>query len=247
MSGPLRRYAHEAFLWLHMLFAIAVVISIYLHLPSKQLLEPPTVYLLSGACLLVFVGAVQFAHVLYRNIRHRRPLNGASVRLITFKRRYKEDIPVQDAVHVHVRLSAPWTLRAGQYVYLCIPQVSHTSFAQLHPFYIAWGYRDEQGSDYAVFIVQKEKGFTKSIFSHVDNGLVGSSEMKAVVDGPYGKELNLGLFGTVLLFATGIGIAAQLPYVAQLLAEYQENETRRIALFWQVESESMCAPRMRYD
>jgi len=41
------------------------------------------------------------------------------------------------------------------------------------------------------------------------------------------------------LFATGIRIAGQLPYVAQLLQGYLEGKvkTRRIALFWEVESE----------
>lgn len=65
------------------------------------------------------------------------------------------------------------------------------------------------------------------------------SAMRAAIEGPYGKELRLDSYGTVLLFATGIGIAGQLPYVTQLLAGYLECKvkTRRIALFWEVESE----------
>ncbi|RMJ04847.1 hypothetical protein CDV36_014480 [Fusarium kuroshium] len=67
--------------------------------------------------------------------------------------------------------------------------------------------------------------------------------MAAVIEGPYGKEFNLDSYGTVLLFATGIGIAGQLPFVAQLLEGYHHYEvkTRRIALFWQVESEIQTA------
>ncbi|KAH8749129.1 hypothetical protein F5883DRAFT_695428 [Diaporthe sp. PMI_573] len=65
--------------------------------------------------------------------------------------------------------------------------------------------------------------------------------MKTVMTGPFGQEMDLGLFGTVLLFATGISIAAQLPYVSQLLTDYQADETRRIALFWQVDSEAQTA------
>ncbi|KAB2099591.1 hypothetical protein AG0111_0g12058 [Alternaria gaisen] len=63
--------------------------------------------------------------------------------------------------------------------------------------------------------------------------------MRAVVEGPYGNELPLDSYGTVLLFATGIGIAGQLPYVTQLLEGYLncKVKTRRIALFWEVESE----------
>ena len=57
--------------------------------------------------------------------------------------------------------------------------------------------------------------------------------MRAIINGPYGKELSLGSYSTVLLFATGIRIAGQLPYVAQLLDGYHncEVKTRRIALF----------------
>jgi NAD(P)H-flavin reductase len=72
--------------------------------------------------------------------------------------------------------------------------------------------------------------------SEFDKGV----DLAAVIEGPYGKGLNLDSYGTVLLFATGIGIAGQLPFVAQLLEGYHNYEvkTRRIALFWQVESES---------
>ena len=63
--------------------------------------------------------------------------------------------------------------------------------------------------------------------------------MGAVIEGPYGKELDLELYGTVLLFAIGIGIAGQLPYVIQLLEGYYncEVKTWRIALFWELDSE----------
>ena len=56
---------------------------------------------------------------------------------------------------------------------------------------------------------------------------------------PYGKEIHLDEYGTVLLFATGIGIAGQLPYVRQLLENFHnyDAKARRIALFWQVDSE----------
>ena len=63
--------------------------------------------------------------------------------------------------------------------------------------------------------------------------------MRAIVEGPYGKEIHLDEYGTVLLFATGIGIAGQLPYVKQLLENFHnyDAKARRIALFWQVDSE----------
>jgi NAD(P)H-flavin reductase len=63
--------------------------------------------------------------------------------------------------------------------------------------------------------------------------------LRAIVEGPYSKEIHLDKYGTVLLFATGIGIAGQLPYMRELLENfYNYNaKARRIALFWQVDSE----------
>ncbi|KAH7111757.1 hypothetical protein B0J11DRAFT_542940 [Dendryphion nanum] len=126
---------------------------------------------------------------------------------------------------------------------LCTPGVSFTSFAQLHPFYISWRYCDDEGNNYVVFIVQRQRGFTKNLLFHTGNGFDGGSEMSAVIEGPYGKELKLDSYGTVLLFATGIGIAGQLPYVEKLLEGYRncEVKTRRIALFWEMGSELQTA------
>jgi NAD(P)H-flavin reductase len=91
-------------------------------------------------------------------------------------------------------------------------------------------------------VVQRQKGFTKNLVLHTNNDFDEGFEMRAVIEGPYGEELKLDSYGTVLLFATGIGIAGQLPYIERLLEGYRncEVKTRRIALFWEVESE--CKP-----
>lgn len=137
-----------------------------------------------------------------------------------------------------MRLSRGWHHRAGQYVYLCVPGVSRTSFLQLHPFYVAWWYREGE-FDYTVFIIEKYTGFTKFLVECSSRDRRAHEHLTALIEGPYGKELELDLYGTVLLFATGIGIAGQLSYVSQLLQDYRscETKTKRIALFWQVRPE----------
>jgi len=145
---------------------------------------------------------------------------------------------LSDAVHVHIRLSRPWRRQAGQYVYLCIPGASHTSFVQSHPFFVAWWYQDA-GKDVIVLIVEKRKGFTRDLFNYATNDVDLRSGMRAIVEGPYGKELDLETYDTVLLFATGMGIAGQLSYVTQLLERYHTCGVtdRRIALFWELDAE----------
>lgn len=220
-----------------MIFAAVAIWAIYLHIQSRTALKTPKLYLIAAASLQLFAAAVRLGQVLYRNVRYGKRVNQVSVRTITFNDSYERDTPVLDAVHVHVRLSRPWKPEAGQYVYLCIPGVSYTSFAQLHPFYISWWYRDDEHNDYVVFIVQRQRGFTKNLLLQAGNGFDDGPMLRAVIEGPYGKELKLDSYSAVLLFATGIGITGQLSYVEKLLDGYRNCKvnTRRIALFWEVE------------
>ncbi|KAF4451421.1 FAD-binding domain-containing protein [Fusarium austroafricanum] len=248
VSSILRQRLYEAFQAVHFTLSLVVLITLYLHIPNR-ITVPPAAYLLASSCLLVFIGCIRFVLVIYRNTGPGQFLNRSSVQLITFKTSTGESISVSDAIHLHIRLSRGWKHRAGQYVYICMPGVSLTSFSQLHPFYISWWYHDS-GYDYAVIILQKQKGFTDRVFSHRGSDFKNGSALATVLEGPYGKELNLDSYGTVLLFATGIGIAGQLPYVTELLEGYNNYEvrTRRIALFWQVDSEiqtALVADRMQ--
>jgi predicted ferric reductase len=232
-----RRRFYEVFQKLHLILAATLMAAIYLHSASKNIFRVPICYLFATICLQISIGALRIGRTIYRNIKHRTPLSLATIRTITYKRKSgnkTREIPVLDAVHVHIRLARPWTWRAGQWVYLSIPGVSRTSFVQSHPFFVSWWYRDSKGDNNIVLIIEKRKGFTKDLVS-VDP----HSEMRAIVEGPYGRELHLELYGTVLLFATGIGIAGQLPYVTQLLEGYHNYEVkgRRIALFWEMDSE----------
>jgi predicted ferric reductase len=217
--------------------------ALYLHVPSKELTEPPTVYLLVAICLQGLIGLLRFVSILYRNVQYKKPLNRALIKPISYKRPNASDIPVSDAVHMHVKLSRSCKPRAGQWFYVCIPGLSYTAFIQSHPLYVSWCYRDDDGNDYAVFIIQKQRGFTRNLFLYTSDYFDDTSTMRAIMEGPYGKEMRLDLYGTVLLFATGIGIASQLPYVAQLLEGYRECKvkTRKIELFWEVESECKCS------
>ena len=133
-DGIIRRRMYEVFSKLQLTFAAIVIIAIYLHSPSKNLLTSPTVYLAIGICLQTLTGILRIGQILYRNAKYGKPFSRAEIRTMTFRRPQGEDIPVLDAIHVHVRLSRPWEPQAGQYVYLSIPGLSYTSFAQAHPF-----------------------------------------------------------------------------------------------------------------
>ncbi|KAI9772408.1 MAG: hypothetical protein M1840_000611 [Geoglossum simile] len=226
-SAIIRRHFYEVFLKLHLVLAIVVIPATWRHLSSRKLWVPPTIYLLVAACLTVSVRVLRLAYILYRNLRYKRPISRARV----------ESWP--DALIVHVKISRPWKFRAGQFVYLCIPGLGYSGFAQSHPFAVSWWYRDRNGNDFIVFIIQSGKGFTRNLLLHSNHNLGERIEMRTNIEGPYGKDLQLGSYSTVLLFATGVGIAGQLPYVKELLNGYYNCKvvTRKITLFWEIDSE----------
>ncbi|KAI1382607.1 uncharacterized protein F4822DRAFT_435284 [Hypoxylon trugodes] len=218
-SGLLWQRWYEAFFYLHFLLGSGAVAVIYLHSPAP-LFALPTRYLFTAVCLQIASGMLRCSHILYQNVRYRRPLGRASIRTIKF-------------------WHPPTRSRSDDAASLCETDLPVPDVVHLHPFYVAWRHRD-RGNDYAVLIVQKQGGFSRRLFSRRGNDVDSASDMMALVEGLYGKELRLDLYGTMLLFATGIGIASQLPYVEHLLTGYQncEVKTQRIALFWEVESES---------
>lgn len=56
--------------------------------------------------------------------------------------------------------------------------------------------------------------------------------------GPHGTSTSVGKYETVLMIASGLGIAAQLPYLKKLIYGYNtcRTQTRRVHLVWQLET-----------
>ena len=60
----------------------------------------------------------------------------------------------------------------------------------------------------------------------------------AIFGGPHGTAVSIGDYGKVLMIATGFGIAAQLPYLKELVSRLNSYQvrTREIRLVWQLQS-----------
>jgi NAD(P)H-flavin reductase len=133
---------------------------------------------------------------------------------------------------VSVTLPRLWNFKAGQCVKLCIPSLDWGSFLQWHPFALS-SCELVDGNMVIRLMIRERKGFT-AILANKGNP---DHEMVALIDGPYGKQIPLRTYGTVLLFASGIGIAGVLLYAQQTLEEYDAQRTscRRIFLFWEID------------
>jgi NAD(P)H-flavin reductase len=129
---------------------------------------------------------------------------------------------------VSVTPPRPWDPKGGQYVKICIPYLSWSSCLQWHPFAIS-SYERVNNKMIIRLIIRERKGFTALLANR------GDPEMLALVDGPYGREIQLRSYGTVLLFASEIGIAGVLLYAQQILEDYDAQKTccRKILLFWE--------------
>jgi len=84
-------------------------------------------------------------------------------------------------------------------------------------------------------IVKKYDGFTRKLYEKASKQPEGLPlTINAMVEGPYGHAKSFNSYGTVMLFASGVGITHQMPYVRDLIQGYADGTvaTNRITLVW---------------
>jgi len=148
-------------------------------------------------------------------------------------------------MRITLQLARPWIFQPGQHLYLYIPAVGWWTS---HPFSVAWSENarsDGEGlptsgndllgnrKDTVSLIVQRRAGVTDHLFRKASKG---SITYHALTEGPYGNIHSLDSYGTILLFAGGLGIAHQISFVRHLVSGFAEGTvaTRKIFLVWVV-------------
>lgn len=235
-SSPLRHAFYEVFKLLHIALAALAIVGVWYHLDLKQLPQIRYLYIVVGAWAGDRVG--RMLRVLYYNFGRSRT------------RTLIEVLP-GNAFRVTMTLARPWRARPGQHAYLYLPGIS---FWQSHPFSVAWAEgTDDVTSDKLAstrqdmaamqktqisFIVRARTGFTNSLFQKVVAAPGGRMETACYVEGPYGAKHPLDSYGSVVLFAGGVGITHQVPYVRDLVAGFNAGTvaTRKILLVWTIQS-----------
>lgn len=86
-------------------------------------------------------------------------------------------------------------------------------------------------------VIRRRTGFTDKMFTKAESSPGGKFITTAFVEGPYGEQ-NFQSYGTVMLFAAGVGITHQVPHVRDLVAAYSNGTcaTRKITLVWIIQS-----------
>jgi ferredoxin-NADP reductase len=161
-------------------------------------------------------------------------------------------------------LARPWRFTAGQHAYLYLPRVGWWTS---HPFSVAWcdeeddevvsndvrsdmekeavtirttnrkrqSWQRKQSNIY--FIVRRKKGFTEKLWNKAATSPNGVFTTRAFAEGPY-NEQKLHSYGTVLLFAAGVGITHSVPHLRDLVQGYGDGTvaTRKVVLVWILQS-----------
>ncbi|KAL8695735.1 MAG: hypothetical protein Q9224_003200 [Gallowayella concinna] len=239
-SAALRHAFYETFLHLHITLIILSLVFLWKHLENTL----PQKYLLIMILIWAAERFIRFTNLIYRSVGR----GGTKAEL--------ELLP-GDACRVTLKMARPWVFRPGQYAFITVPSVGLWTS---HPFSIAWSNNsnDEKQQDaekgYQItaddilsssqektsmsLIIRRRSGFTDKLFAKAERSPSGITTVSALVEGPYGGLASLQSYGTVMIFAGGVGITHQVPFVRELVAGYASGTlaARKVILVWVIQS-----------
>lgn len=215
--------SYEVFLKIHFGLGIGAAITLWVHLGNRTT-SITSIYVLVGFIMLAVNKIGRIITMIYSNWSLTKGWTTAQV------------VKGQDIVELLVELPRSRSIRPGQFVYLWAPSVSRWSFLQSHPLSVAWwdGENQSEKATSLALLIRPMAGFSNHLYT------LREEYLRVTVDGPYGIAVPTDRHGTIVLFASGIGIAAQLPLIKQALLDIQACRTslRRVSLVWQIDNES---------
>lgn len=232
-----RHAFYETFKYLHILLVTMTLVGIWYHLKLANL--PQTKFMVVCMAIWAVERSIRVLTVIYRNVGR-----GGTKALL-------EALP-GNAVRVTLEVARPWTFTPGQHAYLYMPSIGlFTS----HPFSVAWSQEEEDplAGDGLVgdrqdvlamrktsmsFVIRARTGFTNTLLQKAESAPEGKMYTKCFVEGPYGGAHLMRSYGTVMLFAGGIGITHQVPHVRDLVSGYANGTVaaRKVLLVWIIQS-----------
>jgi hypothetical protein len=233
-TSALRHAFYEFFKYLHITLAAVAIVGVYYHLKIGGFPELPLIFVVIA--IWVAERSTRGLRLWWRNRSGSRTL--------------VESLP-GNAVRVTVEMKRPWQFKAGQHCYIYMPSVE---FMTSHPFSVAWSEEAQDLSEEKIamnrqeilssqkttvsLIIRGRTGFTQKLCKRAENSPDGKFYTKAFTEGPYGGMHSMHSYGTVMLFAGGVGIAHAVPHVRDLVAGHANGTVaaRRIVLIWIIQS-----------
>ena len=206
---------------------------IWRHVTDKLAFPGLCIYVSSG----IFIAVVLFEilWILYRNFTFH---HGCS--------RAKIDV-VHDAIRIRIQVRRSWNIQAGQYINIWLPSVGYRALLESHPFMIvSWAVDTSRKPKLTTvqLLIEPRDGFTHRLLRYARRSSEATKHL-VLYSGPHGSPTSMKEYGTVLLIATGFGVAAILPHLKELLEGYERCKvvTRRIHVVWQLKGEGLRVDR----
>lgn len=242
MPWPLFRLSYEIFLRFHHILAVALAISIILHVPSGFF---PQVYFWITLGVFIAVLGLEWTVLLRRNgiltisdKRRYNPIISTGGKLPIVGEIYKDETESNGPVSLTIILREPLEIQAGQYINVFIPSLGFRSMMQSHPFVVAsWTGKRQTKLE---LIIEPCHGWTKRLHSRAISVSGHSGGLGiALFSGPHGIPVQVCNYGHHIMLASGYGIVALLPLLDRLVQGMQAHEAqaRRICLAWEFNDE----------
>lgn len=237
-TSVVRHAFYETFKIAHIVLVSVIIAMLYFHMDMHDMPQIKSIYTIIS--IWVVERIIRCARVVYRNVG-----NGGTSALV-------EALP-DGACRLTVDMARPWTFKAGQHAYLYMPGLS---WLQSHPFSVAWSeevdtMHEEKNSithhdvlakrkAKMCFIIRARTGFTHNLFKLAEAANGQKIAVRCMLEGPYGALHSMHSYGTVLLFAGGVGITHQVPFVRDLVTGYANGTVaaRKIVLVWTIKQGS---------
>lgn len=250
-----RSWAYEFFLYTHIIVVIVTFAFLWIHIMAY----PQLGFLAAAIGIWAVTRAWRFATLAYRTWGGRgrcqavvEALPGDALRVtLTTPRpwKYKSGqslyltIPSVGWITAHP-FSIAWSdAEHGLSRSKTIKRANTKVFAddEKRPIVRTRGGEEEMEKATYSLVIKARTGMTGKLYDRVARGDgpdPGKMTFNACIEGPYGGDRSMASYGTVMLFASGVGITHQIPYIKQLLEGYNDGTVaaRRITLVWAVTS-----------
>ena len=99
-------------------------------------------------------------------------------------------------------------------------------------------WQSPRNQDTLDLLVQPGHGASAALFRQVSAVGEGAVSFLAPYSGPHGVSAPVADYESILLVASGLGIAAVIPYIKKIIYSYNTciSQIRRIHLVWQIRS-----------
>ena len=257
--SPLRHAFYETFLHIHIVTAAVAIAGVYMHvrqLPQRRILQ-------AVVALWVIERITRLCTIIYRNIGNGgtkaeiEVLPGDAVR-ITMKVARPWRFKTGQHAYIYLPAIGWWTSHPFSVAWSDLEEdVADEKGLVMNVKDVEEMRRKKETVS---FVIRRRTGFTETLYKKADVSPSGKFITTAIVEGPYGKKLpphppsphylvshllttNLGVqthhsYGTVLLFAAGVGITHQVPHIRDLVTGFSTGTVaaRKVILVWIIQS-----------